>query len=114
MVSTENQASERSEIVSEVSRESPSRASAETENKNKNEGHEEVQCDLLHELLDWLQEFRENLVVESRPFEPRENPGPGHRDTSSFSHELPMESRAKVEWVGQAQCLHSLSERPKL
>ena len=69
----------------------------ETENNNKNEGHEGVQCDLLHELPDWLQEFRENLVDERSPSEPRRNPEPGHRDTSSSSHELPMESRAKVE-----------------
>ena len=29
--------------------------------------------------------------------EPRGNPAPGDQDTSSSSHELPMESRAKVE-----------------
>ena len=52
--------------------------------------------DLLHELPDWLQEFRENLVDERCPSEPQRNPQPGYRDTSS-SHELPMESRAKVE-----------------
>ena len=46
---------------------------------------------------DWLHEFRENVVDESSPSEPRGNPAPGHRDTSSSSHELPMESRAKVE-----------------
>ena len=39
----------------------------ETKNTNKNEGHEEVQSDLLHELPDWLQEFRENLVDERSP-----------------------------------------------
>ena len=31
----------------------------ETENKNKNEGRGEVQSDLLHDLPDWLQDFRE-------------------------------------------------------
>ena len=36
-----------------------------TKNKNKNEGREEVQSDLLHDLSDWLQAFRENLVDES-------------------------------------------------
>ena len=41
--------------------------------------------------------FRENLVDESIPLEPRGDPSPGHRDTSSSAHELPMESRAKVE-----------------
>ena len=34
----------------------------ETENQNKNR---EVQRDTSHELLDWLQEFRENVVDES-------------------------------------------------
>ena len=68
-----------------------------TENKNKNEGHEEVQSDLLHELLDWLQEFREKLVDESGPMKPWGTPQQGHQDTSSSSHELPMEPRAKVE-----------------
>ena len=69
----------------------------ETKNKNKNEGREEVQSDLLHEFPDWLQEFRENLVDDSSPTEPRRNPEPGYRDFSSSPHELPMESRAKVE-----------------
>ena len=41
--------------------------STENENTNKYEGHEEVQSDLLHELPDWLQEFREKLVDESSP-----------------------------------------------
>ena len=49
----------------------------ETENKNKNEVREEVQSDLLHDLPDWLQEFRENLVYESGPLQPLGNPEPG-------------------------------------
>ena len=44
----------------------------ENENINKNEGREEVQSDLLHDLPDWLQEFIENLVDESSPTKPRE------------------------------------------
>ena len=40
-----------------------------TENKNENEGSEEVQSDMSHELLDWLQEFRQNLVDESTSIE---------------------------------------------
>ena len=44
----------------------------ETENKNKNEGREEVHSDLLLDLPDWLQEFRANLVDESVPAERRE------------------------------------------
>ena len=70
---------------------------AETENKNKNEGREEVQSDRLHDLPDWLQDFRENLVDERSLKEPRRNPAPKDRDTASSSHELPMESRARVE-----------------
>ena len=65
--------------------------------QKKNEDDEEVQSELLHDLLDWLQEFKENLADESVPAEPRGNPSLGHRDTSSSSHESPMESRAKVE-----------------
>ena len=53
--------------------------------------------------------------MKSSPLEPWGNPEPGHRDTSSSSHELPMESRAEVEpGSGKHECLHSLSERPKL
>ena len=63
---------------------------------NKN-GDGEVQSDLWHDLPDWLQEFRENLVGESIPLEPLGDPSPGHRDTSSSARELPMESRAQVE-----------------
>ena len=40
--------------------------------KNRNEGHEEVQSDLLHDLPDWLQEFREKLVDECSPSETQE------------------------------------------
>ena len=58
---------------------------------------EEVQSDLLHELLDWLQEFREKWFDESVPVEPRGNPSHGHRDTSGSSHDLPTEPLAKVE-----------------
>ena len=65
----------------------------------KNEGHEEVQSDLMHELPDWLQKFRKNLVDEGSPSEPQGNPEPGYGDTTSSSHELPKESRAKWNWV---------------
>ena len=58
----------------------------QTENKNQNERREEVQSDLLHDLLDWLQEFRENLVDERSPLQPRRNPEPGYRDSSRSSH----------------------------
>ena len=65
--------------------------------KNKKEGRREVQSDLLHDLSDWLQEFREILVDESTSTELWVNPEQGSQDTSKSSHELPMEPRAKVE-----------------
>ena len=44
--------------------------STETENKNKNGESQEVQREISHELLDGLEEFRENLVDESTSTEP--------------------------------------------
>ena len=64
---TENPVPERSGSTSEELRGNPTHKPTETKNTNKNEGHEEVQSDLLHELPDWLQEFRENLVDERSP-----------------------------------------------
>ena len=60
---------------------------AETENPNKNDDDEELQSDQLQGVPNWLQEFRHGLVDESVD---------EHRDASSSSHELPMESRAKA------------------
>ena len=71
---------------------------------NKNEGREEVQSDLLHDLPDWPQEFKEHLVDESSFLEPRRNPAPKDQDTSSSSHELPMQ-RAKVELGSGKHCV---------
>ena len=93
----ENPVPERSGSTSEGLRENPLHKPTETENKNKNEGREELRGGILHDLPDGLQDFRENLVDASSLLEPRRNLDPGHRDTSSSSHELPMESRAKVE-----------------
>ena len=63
--------------MSEELRGNPLHKPTETENQNKNEGHEEVQSDLCNELPDWLQEFRErNLVDERNPLVSRENPEP--------------------------------------
>ena len=73
----ENPVLERSGSTSEELRVNPLHKPTETKNKNRNEGHEEVQSD--HELS------------------PTEPPGLGYRDTSSSFHELPMESRAQVE-----------------
>ena len=94
---SENPVPERNESTSEELRGNPLHESTETENKNKNEGREEVHSDILDELPDWLQEFRENLVDERSPSEPRRSLELDYRDSSSSSRELPMESRAKVE-----------------
>ena len=87
MTTTEIPATRRSESTSEFARGNPSRESAETENPNKNDDDEELQSDALQGVPDWLQEFKHGLVDESVP---------DHRDTSSSSHELPLEPRAKV------------------
>ena len=55
----------------------------------------EAQRDISHELPDWPQEFRENLVDERSPLEPCGNPEQGSQDTSKSSHELPVESASK-------------------
>ena len=94
---TENPVLERSGSTSEEIRGNPLQKPTEIENKNKNEGREEVQSDLLHDLLDWLQEFKENSVDESTSTEPRGNLAPEDQDISSSSHELRLEPRAKVE-----------------
>ena len=88
---TENPAAERSGSTGEESRGNPLlKPTKKTKSQIKMKETKKYR-------VDWLQEFRENLVDESSPLEPRRNPAPGHRDTSSSSHELPMESRAKVE-----------------
>ena len=94
---TENPVPERRGSTSGQLREDPLHGTTETENKNKNWESEEVQRDVSHELPDWQQEFRENLVDESTSTEPWTNPEQGSQDTSKSSHELPMEPRAKVE-----------------
>ena len=92
-----NPATERSGSMSAELRGNLMHKPTETENKNKNEGREELRGGILHDLTDWLQGFRENLVDESVPLEPRGNLSHEHRDTSSSSHELPMESPSKVD-----------------
>ena len=62
VICTENPQTERSEIMSEGSRGNPSRGSAETGNTNKNEDDEELRSELLQDLREWLQDFKENLV----------------------------------------------------
>ena len=75
----------------------PLHESTETENQNKNRESKEVRRDISHELPDWLQEFTENLVDESTLTEPWRHPEQGSADTSSSSHEPPIEPRAYVE-----------------
>ena len=62
MIGTKNPATERSEIVSEESRGKPSRGSAETENTIKNEDDEELRSELLQDVPELLQDFKEHLV----------------------------------------------------
>ena len=84
------QSSKRSEIKEGELRRNPLHRSAETRNKNKNDDDKKLRSELLlQDLPDRLQEFRENLVDESVPA--------AHLDTSSPSHELPLEPWAKVE-----------------
>ena len=82
MIGTENPAAERSGSTSEELRRNPMYNPTETENKNKNEGREEVQSDLLHRVPHWLQEFRENVVDQNTSTEPWRNPEQGSQDTS--------------------------------
>ena len=85
-----NPVPERSGSTSEERRGDLLHESRETKNKNKNGESEEVQRDISHELPDWLQEFRENVVDECGSTEPWGNPEQGSQDTSKSSHELPM------------------------
>ena len=76
-----------------------------------NKGREEVQSDPVHDLPDWLQEFRKNLVDESGPLEPRGDRAPGHRDTAIFLMKVASKSGTVF---GYAQCENALSEGTKL
>ena len=84
--STEYPASTRSGSMSEEVR-GNTHGPAETENPNTNVDNEEVRGNSLHDLPEWQEEFKDNLVDESFA---------EHRDASSSSHELPSEPRAKV------------------
>ena len=78
--------------MSEESWRNPSRGSAETENTFQNEHDEELRSELLQDVPQWLQDFKENLVDK--------NVQP-HEYSSNSSHELPMEPRAKVVPAGK-------------
>ena len=75
VATTEHPATERSESMS----------AADTEIPNKNDDNEELRSELLQDVPDWLQEFKENLVDKSVP--------PLQYSPSS-SHELLLDSRA--------------------
>ena len=93
----ENPVPERSGSTSEELRRNLVHGSTETENTNKNKGREDVQIDLLHDLPDWLQEFRENLVDESTSEKRRGDLMQRSAHTSSSPHDPPMDPRAYVE-----------------
>ena len=69
------------------------------------------QTETENQMPDWLQELRENLADERGPSEPRGNAELGYRDASSSSHELPTESRAKVEPGSDPNCDHCLETK---
>ena len=101
MILTEQPASTRSESMSDRVRRNSSHGSAENENTNKHEDDEELRSELLRDLPEWLQDFKENLVDKNvRP----------HQYSSSSSRELPMDPRAKVYWarVSRVSTLTSL------
>ena len=99
---SENPVPERSGSTSGELPGDPLHETTETENKDKNVESEDVQRDTSHELPDWLQEFRENLVDESTSTGPWRNPQQGSQDTSKLSHELPVEPRAKGNRVRES------------
>ena len=84
MIDTEDPGTRRSGSTDELAREDPLHESAEIENPNKNDDDEGLQSDELQGVPDWLQEFNHGVFDESVP---------EHRDTSSSSHELPLEPR---------------------
>ena len=94
---TENPVQERSGSTSEELRGDPMHDSTETESQNRNDGSQEVQRDISHHLPDWLPEFRENLVDDGTSEERRGTPMQKSADTSSSSHDPPMEPQAYVE-----------------
>ena len=89
--------SERNRGMNEELRGDPLHNFTETENQNKNKESNEVQINISHELPDWLQEFRENLVDESTSEGRRGDLMQRSAHTSSLSYDPPMEPGAYVE-----------------
>ena len=73
-------------------------------NTTQTDNDEELQSDELQGVLDWLQEFKHGPVDKSVL---------EHRNTSSSSHELPLEPRAKVV-SGKHNIFYSLPEGPEV
>ena len=73
--------------MSEEVRGNSSHGTGQTGTPNKNDYNEEVRGNSLHDLPEWLEEVKDNLVDESVP---------EHPDDSSSCHEIPSEPRAKV------------------
>ena len=96
MTTTEHPLSTISESMSEEVRET------ETENPNKNDDDVDVQRNSSHDMPEWPEEFKDNLVDESVQ---------EYRDAPSSSHELPSEPRAKVVSGKHSICTHFPKDR---
>ena len=88
MIDTDVPATRRSESAGEdpSARGNSWHEPTEVENPNKNDD-EELQDDELQGVPDWVQELKHGLIDESVPEQ---------RESSSSSHEIPLEPRAKV------------------
>ena len=82
--------------MNEEPRGDPLHDSTETKNQ-KNGESKEVQRDISHELPDWIQELRGNLVDAGTPEGRRGDLMQKSAHTSSSSHDPPVEPRAHVE-----------------
>ena len=67
-------------------------------NTMKNEDDEELRSELLQDVSEWLQDFKENLVDK--------NVQP-HQYSPNSSHELPVEPRAKVVLGSGKHSIHT-------
>ena len=99
VTSTENPATERSEMMRDESRGNPSRGSAKTENTNKNEDDEELRSELLQDVPD----FKDNLVDKNVQ----------QQTLPALLMNLQWSREQRWYGLGQAQYRNSLPERPK-
>ena len=110
---TETPVPERSGSTSEEPRETRMNPQ-KPKTQNKNEGREQVQSDLMHDLPDWLQEFKENLVDERSPSELRETLSLDIETLPVLLMNYQWSREQKWNQVRVSICLHALSEGPKL